>query len=221
MRYNALNAVPLALAALLCVVSPAFSQSAPPPLAVTIDARAYAELDPSIPIAVEAANDTDQAQRLKADIVAALEGRGFRVDENAPIVLEFYATEPSGAPSLPGTSLNSGYAAGGAATEGPTEGVTPTAQANQAHFQTNVFSNITDSLFGHKSQSSAAAAPPPGRSIHVNIEVNDRRAARRVWQGSAGTFTDRPDSYAVASAIVPALIERLGANTNREQVDVP
>jgi hypothetical protein len=215
-------AVALGLAAALALSLPAHSQDAPAPLSVTIDARAYAALDPASDIEVDAANDTDQAQRLKVDIVAALQARGFRIADGAPIVLQFYATEPYATSSPQAGYVSPSTIAGRPGPVGPNAGDTSaTTPANGARFQTSVVSNITDSLFPSKSDSTGAPPPPPGRAIHVNIDVNDRRVARRVWQGSAGTFTDRPDSYAVSSALVPALIERLGANAQSEQVDVP
>jgi hypothetical protein len=210
-----------ALAMLLGLAAlPAHAQNAQP-LAVTIDARAYAQLDPTSAITVEAANDTDQAQRLKADIITALEARGFRVEPNAAVVLQFYATEPQGG-TPDRSSTQSENVAARPSPVGPTAGVATTAGANDQHFQTSLVSKITDSLFGTKEQSGAAAPPPPpGRAVHVNIDLNDRTAARRIWQGSAGTFTDRPDSYSVASTLVPALIERLGADATQERVDLP
>jgi hypothetical protein len=189
------------------------------PLAVTIDAYAYASLDVNAVIAVETDDDSDQSLRLKADIVAALEAHGYRVDKDAPLVLSFYATEPIGLPIIVRPSVEDHAEGPQAGSVGPDEGLLNTAHSNDQYFRTNVISEITDGIFGNTARSDKAS--PNGRAMHVNIDLNDVRAARRIWQGSAGTVTNRSDSYHVESALVPPLIDVLGANATRKTIDAP
>jgi hypothetical protein len=206
------------LAAGLLSGAPAQAQTQPPPLNVSINARAYAALIPGSAITVEIDNDTDQAQRLKADIVAALVAHGYRVQPGAPLVLAFYATEPNGTGD--GGTLARRIDGFQASPVGPGGGTIGNFHVNDQHLRTGLFSTVTDSLFGHKPKPQVDQEVPDGRAIHLSMDLNERAGPRRVWEGSAGTTTERGDSYEVTSEIVPALIERLGYNSV-EQISLP
>src|SRR5271169_3781548 len=106
----------------------------------TISARAYNTLPAGAAIAVEPADDTDQSQRLKSAIELALTKDGYRVTDDAPLVLEFYSTEVLG-PSVVNSSdchrpdggwLGAANSAVPCANQFP--GATPLAQLNQSLF---------------------------------------------------------------------------------------
>ncbi len=217
-RRAALLSLLLGPAAALSLAGMACAQSRAP-LAVTIDARAYTSLEMNAAIAVETDDDSDQSLRLKADIVAALEAHGYRVDERAPLVLSFYATEPIGLPIVIKPSPQDNAEGPQQGAEGPNGGLLTTAHSNDQYFRTNVISEITDGIFGNRARSDKASRN--GRAMHVSIDLNDVPAARRIWQGSAGTVTNRSDSYHVESALVTPLIDVLGANATQKTIDVP
>jgi len=200
--------------------SPGVRAQTVPPLAVSINARAYAALIPGSAIAVEVDNDTDQAQRLKADISAALVARGYRVQPGAQLVLAFYATEPD--EHARESALSRRLDGFQSSPVGPAGGTFDNFHRNDQQIRTGVVTTITDRIFGHRSQQTAAATEQPAeaRAVHVSMDLNERSGRRRVWQASAGTMTDRADSYEVTSELVPALIERLGINAV-EQVSLP
>lgn len=199
------------LAAILALAAPAAWAQAPAGAATgTVTARAYQALPPGAAIAVEPAQDTDQNQRLKTAIEALLRERGYRVVDNAQLVLEFYATEVTGSQIVerPG---------GGRALESPVPG---TGQG----FRTGALSSLNQDLFGKGSKRSgdgpSGVAPPPSQ-VHLSMMLTDRRAARRVWQGSASGELRRPDSFAATQSLVPFLVQKLGMTVGAERFELP
>lgn len=181
----------------------------------TISARAYNPLPAGAAIAVEPADDTDQSQRLKSAIELALTKDGYRVTEEAPLVLEFYSTEVLG-PSVVNSSdchrpdggwLGPANRAVPCTNQFP--GATPLAQLNQ-------------SLFGgadHAPNQPGAAPTPP--QVHLSIMLDNRRIAKRVWQGSASGELVQADTFAATAALVPMLVAKLGKTVGFEQFDMP
>ena len=207
------------VAAFLLVSTPLAWAQAPDRATGTVSARAYQPLTPGAAIVVEPAQDTDQSQRLKGDIEASLRARGYRVVDDGPLVLEFYASEVTRGQVVEKPS--------GAWTQNQTEGygrgehITLVPGSDQ-RFPTEVLSTIGDDLF----RSKGAATPPsdtspPPRQVHLSVSLNNRPAALRIWQGSASGELRGADSFAATEALVPFLVNTLGQTVSDQRFDLP
>jgi len=200
-------ALALALLVLSAPAARAQTASAAPTGALT--ARSYEALLPGSTIAVQAAEDSDQYQRIKAAIEASLRGRGYTVADDAPFVLEFYATEVTG-------SRVADRSNGGRALQSAVPG------ADQAPSM-GVLSGLNQNLFGGDASrrgSDQGSAAEPSR-VHLSMMLSDQRAARRIWQGTASGELRRPDSFAATQSLVPILVNRIGMTVANESFDLP
>jgi len=177
----------------------------------TITARSYNTLPPGAAIAVQPADDTDQSQRIKSAIERALQKSGYRVSDDAPLVLEFYSSEVLG-PGAPNTSAcrrpDGGWVQSPVPCTSQFPSPTPLAQLNQ-------------SLFGspdHSSDKPSSASLP---QVHLSIMLDNRQVRKRVWQGSASADLAQGDTFAATAALVPFLMAKLGQTIGVERFDVP
>ncbi len=207
------------VAAFLFISTPFAWAQGPDQATGTISARAYQALAPGSAIAVVPAQDTDQSQRLKSDIEASLRARGYRVADDAPLVLEFYASEVTGRQVVEKLS--------GARTQerpdglGRNEHTTLVPDSNQ-RFSTGILSTIGDELFGGKGAGTPPSVTSPSpRQVHLSISLNDRPAAARVWQGSASGELRGDDSFAATEALVPFLVNAVGQTVSGQVFDLP
>ncbi|HYB11371.1 MAG TPA: DUF4136 domain-containing protein, partial [Alphaproteobacteria bacterium] len=171
-------------------------------------ARSYQPLAAGTSISVQSANDTDQSERLKASIEASLRDRGYKVSDDSPLVLEFYGSE----------------VLGNQVTEKPTgalalQNVTPETDRSNAG---GLLDSINSSLFGGKGEgvSNQPDTQPPVRQVHLSMTLSDRKAARRVWQGTAAGDLRNADSFATTQSLVPILVGKIGMSANNERFDL-
>lgn len=197
----------LAGLALILVLPQAWAQTAPAQPTGSLTARAYSPLPAGAAIAVVASDDTDQYQRLKAAIESSLRARGYTISDNAPFVLEFYATEVLGSRVSQGTN-------GARALES----AVPNAEQTQSM---GVLTPLNQNLFGNETRSGATAGGSPQPQVHLSMMLSDQRAARRIWQGSASGEMRRPDSFAATQSLVPFLVDKIGTTVSNERFDVP
>ncbi|HLI13442.1 MAG TPA: hypothetical protein VKY65_17765 [Alphaproteobacteria bacterium] len=193
----------------------AWAQTSQPAIG-TITARSYSPLPAGAAIVVQPADDTDQSQRLKGDIEAALRAHGYRVVNDGPLVLEFYSSEVQGAEAIekPGSRrLNQGSLP-------PIDKPIPRADQSSG---TGLLSGLNQGLFGTTEEESASRTGKPAepRQVHLSIMLNDNQAAQRVWQGSASGELRQPDSFAATQSLVPFLLSKLGTTVGMERFDMP
>jgi len=196
-------------AAFLVLIAPfVWAQAASAQATGSVTARAYASLAPGCAISVVPAQDTDQYQRLKAAIEASLRSRGYVVSDNAPLLLEFYATEVTG--GQVGGQTNGAKAL---------ESAVPN---NEKTESMGVLTPLNQNLFGGETATgSAATGAPSPRQVHLSMMLSDQRAARRLWQGSASGEMRRPDSFAATQSLVPFLVGKIGMSATDERFDLP
>lgn len=173
----------------------------------SITARAYQLLASGATITVTPAQDTDQNQRLKAAIEAALRARGYRVAGDSTLVLEFYATEVVGHHVVEKPN-------GARALESPVPGTSQ-------HFRTGLLSGLNESLFGNQAAPRSPDTLPPPRQVHLSMTLTDQTAVRRIWQGSASGDVRRADSFAATQALVPFLVQAVGTTVDEQRLDLP
>lgn len=201
----------LAVALLLPAAPKAAAQALPPAMG-TVTARSYAPLTPGSTIAVVTALDSDQYERLKTAIENSLRARGFRISNDSPLTLEFYATEVLG-----GRTVD--RANGGRAVQSAVPGIERSRSAG-------LLTDLNQSLFGEKPGNGPGAVDPgtaqgAGRQVHLSMTLTDSKAARRIWQGSAAGEMRRPDSFAATQSLVPFLVDKVGTTVTDERFDVP
>lgn len=207
------------VAAFLLISTPFAWAQGPDRATGMLSARAYEALAPGSAVAVVLAQDTDQSQRLKSDIEAALRARGYRVADDAPLVLEFYASEVTGGQAVEKLT--------GALTQERSDDLrrgehTTLVPDSKQRVSTGVLSTIGDELFGGKGAATppTAAAPSP-RQVHLSISLDNRPAAARVWQGSASGELRGDDSFAATEALVPFLVKALGQTISGQVFELP
>ena len=208
-KIPAITVFKLLATALLAVLPSLASGQSANTAAGFVTARSYQPIASDIAIAVVAAEDTDQYERLKASIETSLRARGYRVSDDGPLVLEFYGSEV----------LDNRIV------EKPTEAralrsaVPGTDRSNAA----GLLDKLNDSLFGEKAASSSNApdVQPATRQVHLSMSLTDRREAKRVWQGTAAGELRRADSFAVTQSLVPFLVNKIGTTTTDERFDLP
>ncbi len=199
----------LAVALLIAAAPQAKAQTEPPAASGLLTAHSYQAIPPGAAITIEAADDSDQYQRLKAAITTALRERGYQVVDDGPYVLEFYATEVIG-------SSGRDRSNGARATQSAVPG------GDQAQSM-GVLSGLNQNLFGNEASSGGtnqAAAEEP-RRVHLSMMLSDQHAARRVWQGTASGELRRPGSFAATQSLVPFLVNRVGATVSNERFEMP
>lgn len=175
----------------------------------SVTARSYLPMAAGNAISVEASDNTDQYERLKASIEASLRERGYQVSDDGPLVLEFYGSE----------------VLGNQVTEKPTgalalQSAIPGTDRTNA---TGLLDSINNSLFGEKgtSTSNQPDTQPVARQVHLSIILTDRKAAKRLWQGTAAGDLRDANSFATTQSLVPILVGKIGTSANDERFDLP
>jgi hypothetical protein len=205
-RLTALTATGMAAAWLALLAAPGMAQDVRAHGNLT--ARSYAPLTPGAPITVEAAQDTDQYQRLKAAIEQSLRANGYQVAADGQLILEFYASEVLGGGPVEKQT-------GARTQQGLVRGTEPP-------YRTGILDKLNNSLFsGEVAQPSKEGEPPPPRQVHLSMTLTDWNASRRIWQGSASGDMQRADTYASTQALVPFLVSKLGTTISGERFDLP
>lgn len=169
-----------------------------------LTAYAYAAYPSGAPVRLDPRNDAGDDPALLPGFARALERRGHRVDPAAALVLSFDLV-PDDDVALPGRgpageTLVMPLGAPGARVELGSDA--------SLHFRLSVPLGQAGDARGRPAAGDAAL-------YRLSVELDDRRAGRRIWSADLLFAADRRGHLGVAQAMVPVLLDRLGQTVDR------
>lgn len=165
-----------------------------------ITAFAFDNVPSGTAISVEPLEDTDANLELLEVFKRSLAAGGYVVSDNAPYFMYFSTDSSVFKSSHLGPNLFEFNARTGTAGE------------SDADFRVRLFSTRT----GETEEDRLTAL------YSLEATVQNQGSGKRVWQGTASVgLLGQPDEYALAEAMVPILIERLGQQVSNEAFELP
>jgi len=167
----------------------------------TVNAVSYKQIPTSQPMAVRSWDNSDENLKLAKEFTAILIKQGFRVADNAPLVISFSTRDVLGY-----------WSAGQRRHLLELEGHGGRTGGEKARVMLNLYSSQGGVL--NKGKESGNVVP----SKYMLEVTLDRRKGERLWQGEATAALLRTDGYSLLRAMLPALLNHMGQTVRRKTV---
>ncbi|MBT3551754.1 MAG: hypothetical protein HOO19_04065 [Rhodospirillaceae bacterium] len=188
---------------LLAVLSVGLPWSSVPALAAegTVNAVSYKQIPSGTPMAVRPWDNSDENLELAKEFTAILLKRGFRVAEDAPLVISFSTRDVLGY-----------WSAGQRRHLLELEGHGGRTGGEKARVMLNLYSSQGGVLNKGKEPGNVV---PSKYKLEVTL---DQRKGERLWQGEATAALLRTDGFSLLRAMLPALLNHMGQTVRRKTV---
>lgn len=167
----------------------------------TINAVSYKQIPNGQPMAVRAWDNSDENLKLAKEFTAILIKQGFRVADDAPLVISFNTRDVLGY-----------WSAGQRRHLLELEGHGGRSGGENARVMLNLYSSQGGVLNKGKEPGNVV---PTKYMLEVTL---DRRKGERLWQGEATAALLRTDGFSLLRAMLPALLNHMGQTVRRKTV---
>jgi hypothetical protein len=167
----------------------------------TVNAVSYKQIPTSQPMAVRSWDNSDENLKLAKEFTAILIKQGFRVADDAPLVISFSTRDVLGY-----------WSAGQRRHLLELEGHGGRTGGEKARVMLNLYSSQGGVLNKGKEPGNVV---PSKYMLEVTL---DRRKGERLWQGEATAALLRTDGYSLLRAMLPALLNHMGQTVRRKTV---
>ena len=183
------------------VASPTFAQNASNGL---LNAVAYKDVPAGAAVSVRPLDDSDDNLILKQEFEKALQGQGYRIEKDSPLVLTFETSDTIGAY----TDRNARHVlelSGGGGRGG----------GEDARARVNVFDSVSGGLMntGRETGDTNIVTPTQYR---VDVSLDDKANRKRLWQAWATADIEQSDGLTLTRAMVPAIVQSVGKTVRRQ-----
>ena len=167
----------------------------------TVNAVSYKQIPAGTPMAVRQWDNSDENLKLAEEFTAILIKQGFRVADDAPLVISFSARDVLGY-----------WTAGQRRHLLEVEGHGGRTGGERARVMLNLYSSDGGVL--NKGKEPGNVVP----SKYVLEVTLDQRKGERLWQGEATAALLRTDGFSLLRAMLPALLNYVGQTVRRKTV---
>ena len=167
----------------------------------TVNAVSYKQIPAGTPMAVRQWDNSDENLKLAEEFTAILIKQGFRVADDAPLVISFSTRDVLGY-----------WTAGQRRHLLEVEGHGGRTGGERARVMLNLYSSDGGVL--NKGKEPGNVVP----SKYVLEVTLDQRKGERLWQGEATAALLRTDGFSLLRAMLPALLNYVGLTVRRKTV---
>jgi hypothetical protein len=167
----------------------------------TVNAVSYKQIPSGQPMAVQAWDNSDENLELAKEFTAILIAQGFRVADDAPLVISFTTRDVLGY-----------WSAGKRRHLLEVEGHGGRTGGENARVMLNLYSSQGGVLNKGKEPGNVV---PSKYMLEVTL---DQRKGERLWQGEATAALLRTDGFSLLRAMLPALLNHMGQTVRRKTV---
>ena len=167
----------------------------------TVNAMSYKQIPAGTPMAVRQWDNSDENLKLAEEFTAILIKQGFRVADDAPLVISFSTRDVLGY-----------WTAGQRRHLLEVEGHGGRTGGERARVMLNLYSSDGGVL--NKGKEPGNVVP----SKYVLEVTLDQRKGERLWQGEATAALLRTDGFSLLRAMLPALLNYVGQTVRRKTV---
>lgn len=167
-------------------------------------ATSYQSIPAGAAIAVRPWDDSADNLTLASEISAALRNAGYRVENDATLVLSFGTRDEIGA-----------WSSGGRRSVLELKGQTGRSDAETARVQLNLFSSDQGGVLNRGEEPSAVV--PTKYQLEMSV---DGPNGVRFWQGEAAANLERSDGLSLTRSMIPALIREFGRNAPIQRFEI-
>ena len=167
----------------------------------TVNAMSYKQIPAGTPMAVRQWDNSDENLKLAEEFTAILIKQGFRVADDAPLVISFSTRDVLGY-----------WTAGQRRHLLEVEGHGGRTGGERARVMLNLYSSDGGVL--NKGKEPGNVVP----SKYVLEVTLDQRKGERLWQGEATAALLRTDGFSLLRAMLPALLNYVGLTVRRKTV---